>query len=119
MATTLDGKALTVTKWGENVQTRASQWDAWENQECKRKIKVYGITRTYMVECVEQNAAWTDSLVNYFEQTEKNGSSVVLSSDRPTRPVNNVSVYVLNVSFSEENLGTQNIRRFTLTLQET
>jgi hypothetical protein len=51
-------------------------------------------------------------------QTAQNGNSVVLHSDQAVRPVNNVNVYVLSVSWTEENIGNQNIRKFTLTLQE-
>jgi hypothetical protein len=118
LGTTLDGQALTVTKWGENVQTVASNWDAWVSGAYKRKLKVYGIIRTYTVDCVEQNVAWASSLANYFEQTALNGTSVVFFSDQAVRPVSSVSVYVLNVSWTLENIGGQNIRRFTLTLQE-
>lgn len=118
MATTLDGKTLTVTKWGENVQTVASQYDAWVSSAYKRKVKVYGIIRGYSIDCVEQNVVWASSLANYFEQTALNGTSVVFFSDQAVRPVSSVSVYVLNVSWTVENVGGQNIRRFTLTLQE-
>jgi hypothetical protein len=34
------------------------------------------------------------------------------------RPVSSVNVYVLKVSWTLENVGGQNIRKFTLTLQK-
>ena len=118
MTTTLDGKALTVTKWGENVQTVSTQYDAWVSSAYKRKVKVYGVIRGYSIDCVEQNVDWTSSLANYFEGVAQSGNTVVLYSDQAVRPVSSVSVYVLNVSWTLENIGGQNIRRFTLTLQE-
>ncbi len=118
MGTTLDGQSLTVTKWGEDVSVQASQWDAWSVSSYKRKVKVYGIVRTYIINCVEQAVAWASSIVNRFETTAANGTTVVFFSDQAVRPVSSVSVYVLKVSWTLENIGGQNIRKFTLTLQE-
>ena len=118
MGTTLDGKALTVTKWGENVQTVASHYDAWVSSAYKRKVKVYGVIRGYSVDCVEQNVDWATSVANYFEAVMLAGNSVILFSDAAVRPVASVAVYVLNVAYTLENLGGKNIRKVTLTLQE-
>lgn len=116
--TTLDGQPLTVTKWGENVQTVASQYDAWVSGAYKRKVKVYGIIRTYMIDCVEQAIDWVNSLANNFEDKASTGLPLVFSSLQAVRIVDSVSAYVLNVSSTLENIGGQNIRKFTLTLQE-
>jgi hypothetical protein len=118
MTVSLDARNLNVTKWGERVQTVATQYDAWISNAYKRNVRVFGIIRQYIIECVEKDVSWTNSLVNYFEQVAQNGNTVTFYSDETTRPVNNVSVYVLNVSWEMENLGGQNIRKFTLTLQE-
>jgi hypothetical protein len=118
MGTTLDGQALTVTKWGEDCPAQASQWDAWVNSTWKRKVKVYGIVRTYIIDCVEQAVAWASSLANYFEGKASSGTSVVFYSDQAVRPVNSVSVYVMRVTWTLESVAGQNIRKFTLTLQE-
>jgi hypothetical protein len=119
MGTTLDGQSLTVTKWGEDVSVQASQWDAWSGSSYKRKLKVYGIVRTYTVDCIENAVAWASSLANRFETTAQNGSTVVFYSDQAVRPVSNVYVYVLKVSWTLENTAGKNVRKFTLTLQET
>jgi hypothetical protein len=118
MGTTLDGQSLTVTKWGEDVSVQASQWDAWSGSSYKRKVKVYGIVRTYTVDCIENAVTWASSLVNRFETTAVNGNTVVFSSDQAVRPVSSVSVYVLKVSWTLENIAGKNVRKFTLTLQE-
>lgn len=116
--TSLDGQSLTVTKWGEDAAVQASQWDSWSRASYKRKVKVYGIVRTYTIDCIENAVAWAQSLTNYFENTALNGIPVIFYSNQAVRPVNSVSVYVLDVSWTLENIAGQNIRKFTLTLQE-
>jgi len=118
MGTTLDSLTLIVTKWGEAVSVQASQWDAWSSSTYKRKVKVYGIVRTYTIDCVENAVAWASSQVNHFETTALNGSTVTFYSDQAVRPVSSVSVYVLDVSWTMENIAGKNVRKFTLTLQE-
>jgi hypothetical protein len=118
MGTTLDGQTLTVTKWAEGVIISASQWDAWSSSQYTRKVKVYGLIRTYIIDCVEQDVVWANSLANYFQVAAGNGNTVLFYSDLPVRPVNLVPVLVLNVTYTLENLGGKNIRKFTLTLQE-
>lgn len=48
-----------------------------------------------------------------------NGTTVVFYSDQAVRPVSSVNVYDLKVSWTLENVGGQNIRKYTFTLQET
>jgi hypothetical protein len=85
---------------------------------CKRLVKVYGFVRTYQLDCVEQNVVWANSLVNYLEQKASAGTVLAFTSDLSVRAVTNTNVYVTGVSFISENVGTQNIRNFTLNLQE-
>jgi hypothetical protein len=81
-------------------------------------MKVYGLVRTYQLDCVEQNVAWASSLVNYFGQKASAGTALAFTSDLSVRSVTSPNVYVTGVNFTAENVGTQNIRNFTLTLQE-
>jgi hypothetical protein len=118
MGTTLDSIALTVTKWGEDVALACSEWDAWISGTSKRKVKTYNIIRTYTLDCIEQNVLWASSIANHFEATALAGATVVFFSDSTLRPVASVNVYVKKVNYVLENLGTQNIRKVTLTLQE-
>jgi hypothetical protein len=74
--------------------------------------------RTYQLDCVEKDAAWTSSLVKYFEQKASAGTALAFTSDLPQRLLSNTNVYVMGVDFSAENVGTQNIRNYTLHLQE-
>lgn len=118
MSVTLDGKTLNVVKWGESCDPIATQWDAWSGSSPKRKVQVYRTLLTYTLDCVEQNVTWANSLANYFEAIENSGAQVTFYSDLVTRPVSSISVYVMHVAWTLENLGGQNIRKFTLTLQE-
>lgn len=116
--TSLDGQSLTVTKWDEEVDVQDSEWDAWSGANYKHNVKVYGIIRTYTIDCIENAVAWTVSLANRFETTALNGTPVIFYSDQAVRPVSSVSVYVMKVSWTMENIAGKNYRKFTLTLQE-
>ena len=118
MGTTLDGQTLNVTDWADGVIAQASQWDAWSGSQYKRKVKVYGIIRTYTITFVENAVAWASSLAKRFEDDAAAGNTVTLFSDTATRPVSSVAVYILAVSFRLSMLGTQNIRKITVTVQE-
>jgi hypothetical protein len=116
---TLDGKTLTVLSLSESVSVVGTQWDAWENEAYDRKAKIYGITREWSLECIEQDVTWTNSLVKYFGTVAQNGLAVAFVSDEPAREVSGTDVYVLGVDLDLTNLGGENIRKFTLKLQET
>jgi hypothetical protein len=117
MSVSLDGQALTVTKWVESETLIMSQYDQWSGGLCKRKQQVYGIVRNYQLDCIEQNVAWANSLVNYFEQKASAGTAVAFSSTIPQRAAS-ANVYIQGVDWTAENIGTQNVRKFTLKLQE-
>jgi len=117
MSVSLDSKTLMVLKWTESEVLIMSQYDQWVSGLCKRKQQVYGVVRTYQLDCVEKDVAWASSLVNYFEQKASAGTAVAFSSTIPQRAVS-ANVYVQGVDWAAENLGTQNIRKFTLKLQE-
>ena len=117
MSVTLDSQSLTVEKWVESLILIMSQFDQWASGVCKRRQVAYGIVRTYRLDCLEQNVTWANSLVNYFEQKASAGTSLALSSSLPIRVVS-ANVYVQGVDWTAENLAGQNIRHFTLTLQE-
>ena len=117
MTVTLDGKTLDVRALGEDLEVVNSQWDVWENQTYKRKVKVLGIVRHWTLECVENNVAWSSSQVKSFEDTAAVGTTVTFVVTDEVRVVN-TSVYVLGVQIQVADLAGKNIRHFTLTLQE-
>ena len=119
MSVTLDSQSLMVEKWVESLILIMSQFDAWAGGVCKRRQVAYGIVRTYRLDCLEQNVAWANSLVNYFEQKASAGTALAFTSTIPIRSVSaGNSVYVQGVDWTAENLAGQNVRHFTLTLQE-
>jgi hypothetical protein len=97
-----------------------SRDDSSNGWSCARKrlMKVYGLFRTYRLDCVEQNVAWASSLVNYFEQKASAGTALAFTSDLSVGAVTSTNVNITGVNFNAENVGTQNIRNFTLILQE-
>ena len=118
MTITIDGKTLNVLSFGESIEVAGTQWDAWVNQSYDRKVKVYGIIRKWTLECIEEDVTWTNSLVNYFETIAQNGSEVAFTSDEAVREISSTNVYVLAVELGLSGLGDNNIRKFTLSLQE-
>lgn len=117
MSVTLDGQTLVVEKWTESLILIMSQFDQWSGGICKRKQVVYGIVTTFQLDCIEQNVAWANSLMSYFRQKASAGTAVAFSSSLPVRAIS-TNVYVQGIDWTAENLGGQNIRKFTLTLQE-
>lgn len=45
-------------KCSEDRALISSQYDQWSAGVCKRLVKVYGLVRTYQLDCVEQKFAW-------------------------------------------------------------
>jgi len=119
MTITLDGKTLNVTSFSESVEPVAVEWDTWENGQYKRKYKAYGAVKTWTLECIEENVAWTNSAAKQFQEKAASGEQVTFIVDEGTRHQINTNVYILNVDLILELVGTQNLRRFTIKLQET
>jgi hypothetical protein len=116
MTVTLDGKTLTVLSWAESLGIVAPQWNAWVDSAYKRKVLVVGNVLQLTLNCIEQNVSWVNSLVNYFMGKQSAGTAVELVSNEAVRNLD-VFVYVMGVSFSAQNIASQNIRYFALTLQ--
>jgi len=101
-------------KCNESSQQRRHQTVGYA---CAKTWKVYTLAGTYGLHCVEQIVAWASSLINYFEQSFS-GTALAFTSDLSVRAVTRTNVYVTGVNFTSENVGTQNIRNFTLNLQK-
>ncbi|MCW4045233.1 MAG: hypothetical protein NWE94_06930 [Candidatus Bathyarchaeota archaeon] len=118
MGVTLDGKTLNVTGWRESLEPIKSEFDKWENGTCKRKVRVYGYVRVYALDCIEENVAWASSVVKYFEEKAAAGAVVAFFSDLAVRNVSSTNVQVVGVGFEAVDVGSQNVRSFSLQLQE-
>jgi len=117
MTVTLDSKTLDCKSMSEDFQTFRSEWDAWESQTYKRKVKVKGIIKRWTLDCVENGVAWASSQAKSFEDTAAAGTSVTFAVTDEVRVIN-ISVYILAVQIYVADLAGKNIRHFSLTLQE-
>jgi hypothetical protein len=118
MGTTLDSITLTVLSWTESYPAVAPQWDAWVGSAYKKKVMVLGSIRQITLQCVEQDVTWANSAVKHFQDVQNAGTQITLTSDLVVRPVTSMTVLVLDVEFTSQVVGTQNIRYFSVTLQE-
>jgi len=114
----LDGKTLNVLSFGEDARAVMSQWDAWVDGAYKRKVKVLGISRSWMLDCVENDVGWTNSQAKSFQETAAAGFTVTFSITSEVRVIN-TTVYIIDVGIQVADLAGKNVRHFTLTLQET
>ena len=117
MTVTLDGKSLECMRFSENCVAVTTQWDAWANNGYTRKVKVLGVVRTWVLNCVEDGIAWASSCAKSYEDSAAKGTTLTLTVTDEVRLVN-ASVCVLSVLIDVENLAGKTIRYFTITLQE-
>jgi hypothetical protein len=118
LSVTLDGQSLNVTDWAEDLQLLSTSFDKWENGSAKRKLTVHGYVRSWTLECIEQDVAWASSRVKYFEEKAAAGAILAFASTLAVRNVSSTNVQVVRVSFSANDLANQNVRIFSLELQE-
>jgi hypothetical protein len=118
MSVTLDGQALNVVDWNENLVPLSTMSDKWENGTCKRDMAVYGYVRTFKLDCVEQDVAWASCLVKYFEEKAAAGAILAFASTLAVRNVSSTNVKITGVGFSASDVAAQNVRSFVLQLME-
>lgn len=118
MSVTLDSQALNVVNWEENLVPLSSMFDKWDNGTAKRNMTVFGYARTFKIECVEQDVAWASSLVKYFEEKAAAGTALAFASTLAVRNVSSTNVKITRVGFSARDVAAQNLRCFSLELQE-
>jgi len=118
MTVTLDGYTLTVLSIEDFVEAVASEWHGWKNGQYTHKRMVFGKTRRWRLECVEENVAWDNSAAKHFQTHVEDGASVSFTVSEGNRYSVNTNVYILDVQVTLELTGTSNIRYFSVTLQE-
>jgi hypothetical protein len=118
MSVTLDSQSLNVVNWEEGLTSLSAMWDKWQNGACKRNITVFGYVRTFKLDCVEQDVAWASSLVKYFEEKAAAGTALAFASTLAVRNVSSTNVKITSVGFSAVDVAAQNLRSFSLELQE-
>lgn len=118
MSVTLDSQTLNVVNWDESLTPLSTTFDKWENGAAKRKVSVYGYVRTFKLECFEQDVVWASSLVKYFEEKAAAGATLAFVSTLAVRNVSSTNVKITGVGFSAVDVAAQNVRNFSLELQE-
>jgi hypothetical protein len=64
------------------------------------------------------DVAWANSLVKYFEEKAAAGTALAFASTLAVRNVSSTNVKITNVGFSAVDVAAQNLRSFSLELQE-
>lgn len=118
MSVTLDGQSLNVTDWAEDFSLLSTSFDKWETGSAKRKLTVHGYVRSWTLECIEQDVAWSSSRVKYFEEKAASGAILAFVSSLAVRNVSATNVQVVRVGFSANDIAAQNIRSYSLELME-
>lgn len=119
MGATVGAATLNVADFSVEAENVGPEWWAWESESLVRKKFVYGQKRAWRLNCIEKNVAWANSAAKYLmEQAEQNAVLTFSASFGDRYNVSNVKVIVESVSVSMEQVGTQNIRRFTVNLKE-
>jgi len=119
MAVTVGTATLNVTSFLVATQKIGSEWVDWENGQLVRKRFIYGLKRTWTLNCYEKNVAWTDSAAKYLREQAEAGNQLSATIDLGDRyNVSNVDVYVDSVKINMNQVGSQNIRNFTIVLKE-
>lgn len=120
MTVTVGSATLNVTGFTESSEFVGPEWYKWENQTLKRKKTVYGRKRTWTLECIEKDVAWADSDAKYLEEQGAQGNILSFTMDLGNRyQISNIDIYIDSVEITMEQVGSQNIRHFTVTLKET
>ena len=118
MSVTLDSQTLNVVNWKESLVPLSSVFDKWEDGTAKRNIAVFGFVRTFKIDCIEQDVVWVSSLVKYFEEKAAAGTALAFASTLAVRNVSSTNVKIMSVGFSAVDVAAQNLRSFSLELQE-
>lgn len=113
----LDGKTLNVSHLTENMDAVATETDAWENEQYKKKLRVFGVVKTWALECYEENIAWNDSAVKHLQTKAKSGDAVSFVVDEGNIHQVNCNVYILSVNLTYEG-GIPSHRIFSISLHE-
>ena len=112
---------LNVTDWQEVATSAFSETDSWKvsggTAYYVHPTRVYGKYHQYQFTCIEQNVAWANSAVPYLYGIQSAGSSILLQTTNPLRPLS-VNVVVAKCSMSQPFIANQNIRKFIVDFRE-
>ena len=119
MTFTIDSYTLNVLDFSEEAEPIGAEWIGWENAQLKRERFVYAVKRTWRLNCIEKNVAWSSSVINYLQQKMAANETVTFTVDEGDRyQLPATTVHIVNVEFNMPQVGGQNIRHFTVILKE-
>jgi len=118
MTITLDSLALTVLGLEETKSPVAIFNDIWESGAYKQTITVFGSVKRWSLSCVEKDIAWANSAANHLQGHANDGASLSFSVSEGDLHTVSTNVKVLRVSVRYAEIGTANVRYFSLELQE-
>ena len=119
MTFTIDGYTLNVLNFSEEAYPIGAEWLSYENGQLKRERHVFDIKRTWRLNCIEKDVAWSGSIINYLQQRMAANETVTFTVDEGDRyQLPATTVHVVNVEFNMPQAGGQNIRYFSVILKE-
>ena len=119
MTFTIDGYTLNVLNFSEEADPIGAEWLSYENGQLERERHVFDIKRTWRLNCIEKNVAWSSSIINYLQQKMAANETVVFAADEGNRyQLPATIVHIASIEFNMQPAGTQNIRQFAVTLKE-
>jgi len=123
LTVTIDTQTINVEGGGisETIEVVGSFVDKWVNGAYVKEAKIFGIVKSWTLQCFEQNGAWSSSNAKYLQDKAKEGDKVGFSIDEGNlHSVSSTYVYILgvDVSYPKGSKASQFTRYFTLKLQE-
>jgi hypothetical protein len=115
---TIDDKALSCTHIAESFEIIGSKSQGWSGGVAGLISNVLGLARTWVLNCVEENIEYADSVAVYLRTQASLGSLCVFHAEMTGRYDSLASIVVDGVDLSLETVGTQNIRHFTVRMHE-
>ncbi|MEM3383843.1 MAG: hypothetical protein QXF43_04175 [Nitrososphaerales archaeon] len=119
MTITIGTKTLNVREMNESMEVVAIFTDKWENEQYKRKVRVYGTIRTWTLSCFEDDVNYADSAFKYLQDQAKIGNVLSFVVDEGQAHQINTYVYIMSITLTHSPASTAvNHREFTIALQE-
>ena len=120
MTVTLDSKSLNVSGFREPCKAVYVIKDKWENEAFKRKVKVLGALKTWLLECYEEGVTWTASAAKHFQTKIAAGDSVTFVVSEADMHAVNLSVFIVEcaIVYPKGVKKETKYRKFTLKLVE-
>ena len=98
---------------------KASDIPTWENGAFTLQRELQGQIREWTIECIEEDVPWTRSSALYAAERTLLEGAVPFAVRSEVLALEETNVKLRNLEIHLEPLGNKNVRKYTLTLQET